>query len=216
MSPVRSEPRCTPPMPPVANTEMPAAAAMATDADTVEAPNSQRWAIATGMSRSAILRAGPRMRPASSSSSPTRTTPSSTAVTAGIAPPSRIAAVQRSSASRLAGDGRPRLEKIVDSSATTGTASASAVGHLVGTDRRDHARSLPSPRMSARTDPGGHSQVGVSVNRVTVSTCGVFGNRSSTSTDSARSRRCAIKRHVTGERHRVAADQHETPAPPRR
>ena len=63
MSPVSSEPRWTPPMPPVANTEMPAAAAIATEADTVEAPNSQRWAIATGTSRSAILRAAPRMRP---------------------------------------------------------------------------------------------------------------------------------------------------------
>ena len=47
-------------------------------------------------------------------------------MTAGTAPPSLIAARQRSSASALAGDGKPRLEKIVDSSATTGRPSASA------------------------------------------------------------------------------------------
>ncbi len=126
MSPVSSDPRCTPPMPPVANTETPAAAAIATEADTVDAPTSQRCATATGMSRSAILRAGPRIRSCSASDSPTRTSPSSTAVTAGIAPPSRIAVGAPSSASRLDGDGRPRWEKMVDSSATTGTPSARA------------------------------------------------------------------------------------------
>ena len=67
------------------------------------------------------------MRSCSVSSSPTRATPSSTAVTAGTAPRARIAAVHRARASALAGDGRPRLEKIVDSRATTATPSDSAV-----------------------------------------------------------------------------------------
>ena len=125
-SPVISDPRCTPPIPPVANTDTPAAAARASDADTVVAPRSQRCARATGTSRSAALRAGPRMRACSCSATPTRATPSSTAVTAGTAPAARMAPVQRSSASALAGDGNPRWEKMVDSSATTARPSARA------------------------------------------------------------------------------------------
>ena len=65
-SPVTSAPRWTPPIPPVANTAMPAAAASASDADTVVAPNDHRWATATARSRSAALRAGPRIRSCSS------------------------------------------------------------------------------------------------------------------------------------------------------
>ena len=42
------------------------------------------------------------------------------------APPARTTATHRSSASRLAGEGSPRFEKIVDSSATTGAPAASA------------------------------------------------------------------------------------------
>ena len=70
MSPVSSAPRCTPPMPPVANTAIPAAAASATAPDTVVAPNGHRWATATGRSRSAALRAGPRIRSCSSAAMP--------------------------------------------------------------------------------------------------------------------------------------------------
>jgi hypothetical protein len=62
------------------------AAAIATDADTVVAPNSHRCPTATATSRSAALRASPRMRSCSSSLNPTRTTPSRIAVTAGTAP----------------------------------------------------------------------------------------------------------------------------------
>ena len=58
-------------------------------AETVVAPNAQRWATATGRSRSAALRAGPRMRSCWSGSIPTRATPSSTAVIAGTAPAPR-------------------------------------------------------------------------------------------------------------------------------
>jgi hypothetical protein len=113
-------------MPPVAKTAIPPAAARATDAETVVAPNSQPWATATARSRSAALRAVPRIRRCSVGSSPIRARPSSTAVIAGTAPAASIAFTQRSSASALAGDGNPRLEKIVDSSATTGPPDASA------------------------------------------------------------------------------------------
>ena len=47
---VTSAPRCTPPMPPVANTRMPAMAAMIMVVATVVAPSSPR-AMSTGKSR---------------------------------------------------------------------------------------------------------------------------------------------------------------------
>ena len=124
---VTSEPRCTPPMPPVANARTPARWASATVADTVVTPTSHRWAAATPRSRSATLRLPDSTRATSSPSTPTRHTPSITAVIAGTAPAARIAPVQRVSAAALCGSGRPRLEKMVDSSATTGRCSAMAV-----------------------------------------------------------------------------------------
>ena len=57
---------------------------------------------------------------------PDASRPSITAVRAGTAPPATMAPRHRSSASALAGDGSPRCEKIVDSSATTGRPAASA------------------------------------------------------------------------------------------
>ena len=86
-SPVVSTPRCTPPMPPVAKTSMPAACASATEADTVVMPSAQRWAIATGTSRSATLDRPASTRSTSAAVRPTRGRPSRTAVTAGTAPP---------------------------------------------------------------------------------------------------------------------------------
>ena len=81
-SPVRSTPRCTPPMPPVANTWIPTAAASASDAETVVTPTASRCAIATGAPFGDL--APPfRTRSCSVTSSPTRARPSSTAVTAG-------------------------------------------------------------------------------------------------------------------------------------
>ena len=142
-SPVSEAPRCTPPMPPVANTATPPRCASATDADTVVAPTGHPCATATARSRSAALRAGPRIRSCSSGARPSRATPSSTAVTAGTAPPRRTAARQRSSASALAGLGRPRLEKIVDSSATTGSAGGQRRRDLGVDGHRQHQRSAP-------------------------------------------------------------------------
>jgi hypothetical protein len=109
-SPLSSTPRCTPPMPPVANTSMPARCASATLAETVVTPTSQPCAAATARSRSATLRVPSSTRSSSASLSPTRHCPSSTAVTAGTAPPSCTAAVQRRSASALCGTGRPSVE----------------------------------------------------------------------------------------------------------
>ena len=126
MSPCSCESRCTPPIPPVANTPMPARLASNSDAETVVAPTDQRCAMARAISRSPTFLAGPRMRSCSDSLIPTRATPSMTAVIAGTAPASRMAAMQLVSAWALAGDGKPRCEKIVDSSATTARLDASA------------------------------------------------------------------------------------------
>ena len=109
-SPLTSTPRCTPPMPPVANTEIPARAASATEAETVVTPMSHFCAAATARSRSATLRVPSRTRASSSSVRPTRQVPSTTAVTAGTAPPCSTAALQRRSASALCGTGRPSVE----------------------------------------------------------------------------------------------------------
>ena len=122
---------------------------------------------------------------------PTRATPSSTAVTAGTAPPSRIAAMHRSSASRLAGDGRPRWEKIVDSSATTGSPAASAAATSADS-RGSITTAAPS-----RDEPGDGLDVGRVRERVDhlrplVAVPGV-----------------AEQPGVAAERRRVAADEHE-------
>ena len=68
-------------------------------------PTAAPRAIATASSRSATFAPPSRMRSCSATSRPTRARPSSTAVTAGTAPLVRIAAMQRSSASRFAGAG---------------------------------------------------------------------------------------------------------------
>ena len=211
-------PRWTPPMPPVANTETPAAAAMRhrrrhRRGAELPALGDRHRDVALGhLAGRPEDAARPRRR-----RRPTRTVPSSTAVTAGIAPPSRIAAAQRSSASRLAGDGRPRLEKIVDSSATTGAPSASAVAtssEQVGviTVAVCHHRECPPGDRPGRTcsrrcevrEPGDRLDVrGV---REQVEHLDRF-------------RHVAALGHqgdVVGERHRVAADEHEhRRAPPR-
>ena len=87
-------------------------------------------ATATPRSRSAALRAGPQIRSCSSASTPTRGTPSSTAVIAGTAPPARTVATQRSSASRLAGWGRPRCREDGRLEGDDGRAGGQGVGHL--------------------------------------------------------------------------------------
>ena len=99
------------------------------------APTAQPFATAAARSRSAVLIASPRIRSCEASSSPTRTLPSMMAVTAGTAPAPSTAASVRVSAASFAGDGSPRFEKMVLSSATTGwpeaTASATAALKMV-------------------------------------------------------------------------------------
>src|SRR5581483_3989068 len=125
-SPLSAHSRWTPPIPPVANTVTPAAAASASEADTVVAAAGQRCAAATARSRSAALRSAARRRGSSPSSTPTRGSPSSTTVRAATAPASRTTSSERRSASAPAGPGSPRRLNTVDSSATTGRPSATA------------------------------------------------------------------------------------------
>ncbi|CAB4803204.1 unannotated protein [freshwater metagenome] len=86
MSPLVSAPRCTPPIPPVEKTRMPARAASNSEDETVVAPTGHFVAIAVASSRSPTFFAGPRISGHSLSSMPTRATPSSTAVIAGTTP----------------------------------------------------------------------------------------------------------------------------------
>ena len=118
--------RWTPPMPPVANTRIPAREASSAVAATVVPPVA-RCAAATGRSRALSFRAFsvPASRWSSSSSSPTWTTPSSIAIVAGVAPRSATVDSNSSAAWMLSGRGRPCV-MIVDSSATIGASSRSA------------------------------------------------------------------------------------------
>lgn len=120
-------PRCTPPMPPVAKTRMPAAAASSQVELTVVPPEAF-WATATARSRepsfsSFSLPSASRRRAASSS--PSHTSPSTTAMGAGTAPARRTASSQARAAARLSGYGRPCATTLV-SSATSGAFVSSA------------------------------------------------------------------------------------------
>ena len=70
-----------------------------------------------------------------------------------------MAARQRSSASALAGAGRPRLEKIVDSRATTGRRSARAVGDLGGDVDGQHQAGLLRQGGAGLAEDGGGQPV---------------------------------------------------------
>ena len=105
MSRCSATPRCTPPMPPVAKTRMPAAAASSQVALTVVPPVAPR-AMAT--ERSLEPSFSRRSRPSASrricdSSSPMNTCPSITAMGAGTAPARRTASSQARAAPRLSG-----------------------------------------------------------------------------------------------------------------
>src|SRR5664280_1008938 len=120
MSRTALTPRCTPPMPPVTKTRMPAASAMCKDAATVVPPLNP-MATATGMSRGPIFLT--HLARASISSSdlerPTRILPETRAVVAGMAPPLRTMPSSSCASSRLIGYGMPCV-MMADSSATTG------------------------------------------------------------------------------------------------
>ena len=134
-----SAPRWTPPMPPVANTRIPAAAAAIIVADTVVAAQPPS-ASATARLGRAALRTDPAGAVASASSAaasnPTSSRPSRTATVAGTASGvSRTAASEADATSRFCGYGSPWLIS-VDSSATTGRPSASAAATSGATTRR--------------------------------------------------------------------------------
>jgi hypothetical protein len=127
MSKLSPAPRCTPPMPPVANTRMPASAAMIIVAATVVAPV---WPAATASGRSRRLSLGTadpaRPRPSISARlSPAFSRPSTTAIVAGTAPWARTSPSTCSAVATFCGYGMP-WEMMVDSSATTGRPAASA------------------------------------------------------------------------------------------
>ena len=118
--------RCTPPIPPVANTGIPAAVQSASAPATVVAP-SRPCAITTGRSRAETfwMPSRARKRSRSSPSRPRVGTPRTTAVTAGTAPRAVTAARIRRSASRLDGIGSPCARTEL-SSATIGRRSRRA------------------------------------------------------------------------------------------
>ena len=95
MSKFASAPRCTPPMPPVAKTSIPARCAAIIVVATVAAPDppEARQAARSRRESLAIPRlSGAASRSSAASSSPIRSRPSRTAMVAGTAPPSRTVA----------------------------------------------------------------------------------------------------------------------------
>ena len=111
-SAVSATSRCTPPIPPVANTPIPTRAAKVTVAETVVAPNPTVWASATGRSRSATLVVAAWSRSCSSSASPTTATPSTIAVIAGVTP--RLGAGGVAAFERLGSGAGGKTERAVD------------------------------------------------------------------------------------------------------
>ena len=139
MSKLVSAPRCTPPMPSVAKTRMPAIAATIIVAATVVAPRpsaprpSRPRRCAQPVSRKGrsrrltLVTAGPARpsRSICSADRPTCSQPSITAMVAGTAPWARTSACTASAVATFCGQGMPWL-MMVDSSATTGRPAASA------------------------------------------------------------------------------------------
>jgi hypothetical protein len=98
-------PRCTPPMPPVANTRMPAPAASTAVALTVVAALAARARCTARSVAPALAKLAPSAasRSSVSGSRPTWATPSTIAIVAGVAPPSATASSSACATSRLAG-----------------------------------------------------------------------------------------------------------------
>src|SRR5215204_4489061 len=119
------QPRCTPPIPPVPMNRSPTVRATASVPPTVVAPTA-RWATAAARSRGPSLRALAPKRPSSCSSRPTRTSPSSTPIVAGVAPASRTRRSLSSPTAIPSPGGKPWAISVV-SSATIGRPSSSAV-----------------------------------------------------------------------------------------
>ncbi len=155
MSSDDSPPRCTPPMPPVAKTPMPARCAAIIVADTVVPPQPGRastparfWRETLGMSRASASSSS------SSSLRPTRMRPSCVATVAGTAPASRTAASELRAAARLSGRGRPCVV-MVDSSATTAAPSVEGTLDLGMDEQQSFAVTV---KRSPAGAPGGWSR----------------------------------------------------------
>ena len=154
MSKVSAAPRCTPPIPPVANTLMPAMAAMIMVVATVQAPSSLR-ATSRARSRREALATDRPMAPRCSISladNPALRRPPRTAMVAGTAPQARMAASTRSAVSTFCGYGMP-WEMMVLSNATTGLPTASAAATSGATSRcafSDGCPWVPASSMSCR------------------------------------------------------------------
>jgi len=148
-------PGCTPPMPPVAPTTIPARCAAQIVLETVVAPGSPE-ATATGRSRRATLVAlpGSANTRSSSAESPATTSPSITPIHAGTAPAERIAALIRSTHSRLRGGGSPWETTLVSSATTPSPAASAAATSLEGRTALSAAASPRSPPSPPRTTVG--------------------------------------------------------------
>ncbi len=139
-SALSTQPRCTPPSPPVANTRIPARAASTDVEATVVAPV-RRSAAATGRSRtdsfatsgaSAIIESALASRPIVG-------VPAMTAIVAGVTPRARSRDSSSAATSRLRGRGSPCAIS-VDSSATTGRPASSATRTSSATTSRGACR----------------------------------------------------------------------------
>ena len=152
-------PGCTPPIPPVALTAIPARAAAQIVADTVVAPRTPR-AQAAGRSRRATLSARPGSvnGPSSSSERPTTTSPASTPTHAGTASAPRIAPAMRSMHSRCGGAGVPgRSRSSPEPTTARRSASADATSAPITEPSRSrrHRRPHRCARRHARSGPAG-------------------------------------------------------------
>ena len=125
-SSVSSTPRCTPPIPPVAKTAMPARAAAIIVAATVVAPSRPAAAATARSRRLTFIASGcEASRATASCASPTVSVPAMIPTKAGRAPPSRTARSSPAAISSDLGCGNPCAIAVV-SSATTGRPAASA------------------------------------------------------------------------------------------
>ena len=135
-SPVSPTPRCTPPIPPVANTRMPACQAANIVAATVVEPQPPAATSAAKLPRLTFTGcAAAASRSSSGRVIPTRTVPSRIPIVAGIAPWARTASSRAAATRTPSGCGRPCVTSVV-SRATTGLPAATAAATSAATWNR--------------------------------------------------------------------------------
>mmetsp|Transcript_12149 Transcript_12149/g.29424 ORF Transcript_12149/g.29424 Transcript_12149/m.29424 type:complete len:404 (-) Transcript_12149:1594-2805(-) len=148
---VRSPPRCTPPIPPVTKTAMPARAARSMVAETVVAPVTPRATTDAMSRRDTLAAAAPILASRSRCSSlrPTCGTPSIMAMVAGTAPCRRTTASTSRAMARFCGYGMP-CDTMVLSSATTARPDANAAATSAATTTPP-----PLPAATSASDSAG-------------------------------------------------------------